>query len=273
MEGIAPVTHGVMNRAVQVGGIRLTETSHVPNTRLGVHRHAFPAVTFVLRGGFAEDFGPGRLHECGAMSVLVKPAGAPHSNRYSSRGARSFILECTDDSAPFGELDDCAPHVAGARLVLPMLELYAAFLMSAPERLVLAEEIGFEAARAQSARRDWRIARRPRWLTTVAEAAADSCTRPTSLAMLAGQAAVHPVYLARAFRRHFGQSLGAFMLQCRVRRAMDRLASTSDAISGIAMDCGFADQAHLTRLFRREVGVPPAVFRRIARRASAPDVA
>jgi hypothetical protein len=54
MDAVAPVTHAVMNRAVQLGGFRLTETSHVPNTRLGVNRHAFPAVTFVLRGAFAD---------------------------------------------------------------------------------------------------------------------------------------------------------------------------------------------------------------------------
>ena len=254
-----------MNRAVQVGGFRLTETSHLPDTRLGLHRHAFPAVTFVLRGAFAEDFGPGRMHDCRAMSVLVKPAGAPHSNRYSTRGARSFILECTHDATQFGELDACPPHLGRACLVLPMLELYEAFVTSAPERLLLAEEIAFEAARAQRAQRDWRIARRPDWLTSIADVAADSCTQPTGLTTLATSVGVHPVYLARVFRRHYGRSLGAFMLQCRLRRAMDRLASTSHSISRIAMELGFADQAHLTRLFRREVGVPPAAFRRSSR--------
>lgn len=36
------------------------------------------------------------------------------------------------------------------------------------------------------------------------------------------------------------------------------------AISEVAHGCGFADQSHLTRQFRRETGLTPAVFRRLA---------
>jgi AraC family transcriptional regulator len=79
---------------------------------------------------------------------------------------------------------------------------------------------------------------------------------------------VHPVYLARAFRRHYGTSIGGFMLQCRIRLAMRRLATSADSISQIALECAFADQAHFTRLFRREAGMPPGQFRRVARRCA-----
>ena len=132
MPAISPVTHGVTHGTAAVGEFRLTETSHGPHTRLERHRHAHPAVTFVLRGGFVEDFGVGRSLACAAMSVLVKPADAAHTNRYSSDGARSFILECASASAYAPALDARMPGFAPVRLVVPMLELYAGFARGHP---------------------------------------------------------------------------------------------------------------------------------------------
>ena len=264
MYGIAPVTHGVTDQAAELRGIRLTETSHGPDARIARHRHAYPAVTLVLQGGFLEDFGASHTHECGAMSVLVKPADAPHSNRYSSRGARSFILECTSECDAFDALERAGPRPGLARVVVPLLELYAAFRAAAPERQVLAEEVAFEVARQQRPQPGWKTAKRPGWLSRIAEAAAAGCTHPLSLTSLAADAAVHPVYLARVFRRHYTQSIGSFMLQSRLRLAMRRLAMTTEPIARIALECGFADQSHLTRLLHRETGSTPARFRRVA---------
>jgi len=266
--GIAPVTHGVTDQTAELRGIRLTETSHGPHARITRHRHAYPAVTLVLRGGFLEDFGAGQTHECEAMSVLVKPADAPHSNRYSSRGARSFIVECTSECPAFDALERAAPQPGLARVVVPLLELYAAFRAAAPERQVLAEEVAFEIAGRQRPENRWTTLGRPGWLTRIAEAAADGCTRPLSLTTLATEGGVHPVYLARAFRRYYAQSIGSFMLQSRLRLAMRRLATTAEPIARIALECGFADQSHLTRLLHRETGSTPARFRRVARATS-----
>ena len=85
--------------------------------------------------------------------------------------------------------------------------------------------------------------------------------------MLAAECGVHPVYLARVFRRHYAQSIGSFMLQSRLRLAMWRLATTAEPIARIALECGFADQSHLTRMLHRETGATPARFRRVTRAA------
>jgi AraC family transcriptional regulator len=269
MEGVSPVTHGVTDHSVSVAEFRLTETSHAPHTRLGRHRHAYPAITFVLRGGFSEDFGREGELSCGAMSVLLKPAGAAHSNTYSKFGARSFILECVSPSPLFERLDRVGPRLASARHVRRMLELYTAFVDGAPERLVLAEEIALELSREAECGGAARTSARPRWLAAIADAVQSDCTIPLSLSALAAGARVHPVYLARAFRRQFGQSIGRCMLEARLRLAMHRLTMSSDPISQIAIDCGFNDQPHFTRMFGREVGQSPARFRRAAQ-ASAP---
>ena len=71
---------------------------------------------------------------------------------------------------------------------------------------------------------------------------------------------------ARNFKRSFGLSPYAFVIERRLERAQRLLALTSEPIKAIAAACGFADQAHLTRLFLRSRGAPPAAFRKECRR-------
>jgi len=47
----------------------------------------------------------------------------------------------------------------------------------------------------------------------------------------------------------------------RIETAKRLLANTNEPIAGIALRCGFYDQAHFTRVFRREVGMPPGRWR------------
>lgn len=69
---------------------------------------------------------------------------------------------------------------------------------------------------------------------------------------------------SRAFRRGFGMPPYAYVIARRIERARRMLVETAEPIKAIAAACGFADQAHLTRLLRREFDVTPAALRRSA---------
>jgi AraC family transcriptional regulator len=106
----------------------------------------------------------------------------------------------------------------------------------------------------------------PDWLVQFRDSLAPRLRGPLTLTGLAAEAGVHPVYLARAFRRSFGTPIGRFLRRLRVDTAARMLATTDVPTSTIAFDVGFYDQSHLNRVFVRETGVPPARFRRFARR-------
>lgn len=65
-----------------------------------------------------------------------------------------------------------------------------------------------------------------------------------------------------AFRNSFGHSPRLYIIHRRIERAQKLMLSTEASLTDIALECGFADQAHLSRLFRRFVGEPPASWRR-----------
>jgi transcriptional regulator GlxA family with amidase domain len=59
-------------------------------------------------------------------------------------------------------------------------------------------------------------------------------------------------------------------MQQRLQRAGEMLQQTNDSISSIASRCGFADQSHLTRMFRAAMGSSPAAWRRQRKARLAP---
>ena len=84
---------------------------------------------------------------------------------------------------------------------------------------------------------------------------------PPSLAELADMTELSQFALLRAFRRETGLPPHAYLNQLRVRRAR-LLLDGGLAPAEVAATTGFADQAHLTRHFKRVVGVPPAAYQR-----------
>ena len=79
-----------------------------------------------------------------------------------------------------------------------------------------------------------------------------------ALAEIAGLSMYH---FARAFRRSEGMTPHDYLVQCRVRRVQELLASTDLPLSEIALAAGFSDQSHCARRFRERVGVTPSSYR------------
>jgi len=69
-------------------------------------------------------------------------------------------------------------------------------------------------------------------------------------------------HFMRAFRESFGAPAHAFLMRRRMERAQGLMLTTDIALGQIALECGLADQSHLTRLFRKFVGESPAAWRR-----------
>jgi AraC-like DNA-binding protein len=89
---------------------------------------------------------------------------------------------------------------------------------------------------------------------------ADQLTGPPALADLAADAGLSRYQLLRSFRAEVGMPPYAWLAQHRVARARV-LLEHGHRPADAAMLTGFADQAHLTRWFRRVVGITPGAYR------------
>ena len=93
-----------------------------------------------------------------------------------------------------------------------------------------------------------------------------SATAHLTIDVLAREAGLSPAHFARAFKESVGRAPHQHLLSLRLDRARRLLDAPDAALSDVALQTGFADQAHFTRFFKRRFGVTPGSLRRSRRR-------
>ena len=82
-----------------------------------------------------------------------------------------------------------------------------------------------------------------------------------SLTVLADIACLSPYHFSRSFKQAVGVGPQRYVMQRRIERAKTLMRRSNQPLAVIAQEVGFADQSHLTSLFRRETGMTPGRYR------------
>lgn len=243
------------------------EISYPPNLYQPPHSHSRASVTLVLSGSLEERAG-GRSERGLALGVVVKPAGVEHDDRFGAAGARTLQISVHGEAARGlsrrgGVLERWRWIPAGAA-VPQFLALCRAVRSAAPVAAgqdaawdVLAA-LGDVAVDAGATGRG----AVPAWVRRIREQVDDTPAGPHRVSDLAAAAGVHPVHLARAFRRHYGCALSEHLQRRRIQAAAELLIASDEPIAAVATRAGFADQSHLGRRLRCRAGVTPSHLRR-----------
>lgn len=85
--------------------------------------------------------------------------------------------------------------------------------------------------------------------------------RPLLLEEVAADQGVSVRHFRRLFRQSYGLSPHQFVVHRRIRLACDLLEKTDLPLAEVALRCGFADQGHLGRQFKKSLGCPPGLYR------------
>jgi AraC-like DNA-binding protein len=213
---------------------------HAPCETLPRHCHREPFATVVLAGGYDEAGDTGR-HRVRAGDVIFHKAFESHLDEFHGPGADVLVIPLPHEwrGETLGRIDD--PDA--------LVQLSATDPVEALELLVSKME------RRSEVMLDW----------PDALAQALRADPSVSLESWAESAGLHPGSLSRAFARLYGTSPAAYRAVQRARRAIDSLLRTDLGLSRLAAECGFADQAHMTRAVAAVAGAPPAMLRRHAR--------
>lgn len=201
--------------------------------------------------------------------LVFNPPGVVHRDRFVDVGG--YFLAVSFAPAEWRTLADAGRGAAidALRLTGPAarrtaLQLTRTLLARDAETLSL-EGLSLElAAQALPPAPDGD--KRPSWLERAETYLADAFDQPISVADLAEIAGVHPVHLARGYRRWLGAAPGDRLRTRRLERAADLLMRGRDPIGEIALASGFCDQSHLNRQFMKAYGVTPGEFARLCGR-------
>lgn len=109
------------------------------------------------------------------------------------------------------------------------------------------------------ARRETAGCRAPRAVRRLADELAEDPEDGRSLAQMAAGIGLSPFHLQRLFVRSTGLSPRQARLVARLHRARQMLLNGKPA-GETAVACGFSDQAHLSREFRKWTGLPPGRY-------------
>ncbi|MBV6822862.1 AraC family transcriptional regulator [Pseudomonas sp. PD9R] len=88
----------------------------------------------------------------------------------------------------------------------------------------------------------------------------DHCTQMLKLEDICAAAQLSPSYLIRAFKQHYGMTPHAFLVNQRIQFARDQLRN-GRLIADVALEAGFADQAHFQRAFKQHLAATPGQYR------------
>ncbi|HSY83154.1 MAG TPA: AraC family transcriptional regulator [Gemmatimonadaceae bacterium] len=248
----------------QTDDLLFFETSHAANVRLPRHAHDHPYFCFVISGSVME-VSRGHSRSCPPGTVVFNPADTEHSDDIGGRGCRCFVIQLDPawSSARF-EAERWPDWVTVSGDVASSLaaRLRREARVWEPTSPMVVEGILLLLS-AEALRTDRRHGERtrPDWVTRAAQRLDAEFRSPPSVQQLALDAGVHPAYFARSFRSFLGCTPGTYARQRRLAWARAMLTAGRPLIE-VALEAGFADQAHFSREFKRTEGVTPSDFRR-----------
>ncbi len=235
-------------------------------------RHAHPTYTLGLIESGVEEFDHGGtlLRAAKGQVALLNPevvhtgqAGVPEGWRYrvlypAIEVVRDVAAELGTPGTPY------FPHTViddpQAARMLRSVHLSAAngdpLAASSALRATLAGLLRRHASRPPT---DEHAQAPPRAVRAARAILHERLTVPPTLEELAAAVGTGPFALLRAFRAAYGMPPHAYLTNLRVQHAREML-DTGLRPAAVAASAGFSDQAHLTRHFKRIVGVPPGAY-------------
>lgn len=256
--------YGHYQRQRALGTLALAELApSVPEHAVEAHTHEDAHLLLLLDGDYLSS-AQGMPAVANGPTLILNPPGTHHRDCFRGEAGRFFTISLTPERwAELGNL---------RRLPDQALRLGASALMRASAVLrelrnwdlqsSLAVDCQLEALFDDAASQlQSDSARVPSWLSRVREQLGDQWRAQPEIADLARTADVHPVYLARAFRRHFGCTPADYLRLRRLERAVAALQDSKRTVTEVAAACGFADHSHLTRAFSKRFGCTPQQFR------------
>lgn len=199
------------------------------------HRHVEGYLTLVLSGGYVEAGDAGRFHVREGDVLIHRPFEA-HQDVFGSGAAKVLNLPLAVEM-PAGAMLRVPDPDAVARLAAKDIDGAAALVCSS----------GTEA----EAEKDW------------PDLLAEALRMPQAI-RVGEWARLHrlaPATVSRGFRQVYGTTPARYRAEARTRLALEQIRTSSQPMIDVALDLGFADQAHMTRSLRAIAGLPPSRWR------------
>lgn len=191
-------------------------------------------------------------------NILYRPAHYKHKNQFIT--TRTKCLNIAFSPEWFYKLDvnpqKIKPHIKNIEHHPLIVHLLIDFLKCRQidffEELLLHVIMGEERANTSIS---------TPWLGKLIRILNHETEKSHSLKSLSERVFVHPNYMARVFKKHFGVTIGQYQMDRKVKSATKKLFIERNPIAQIASGCGFFDESHFIKTFKAYHGITPHQFR------------
>ena len=251
-------------RRKEIGSFVFVQHDYPSQAARDTHWHPWLHLTIVYRGLYTRKLGQ-QSFDYKTGSLIFLRTNESHSDRYA---AGSKCLHVVIPSSLEKALTSAFGNQGVMRSISPALSACACIALQREFQLTDHDSpLVVEALLLDLMTRHLDIVRersaaRPKWLSVLLDYLDDTFEQEWTLADMAAEVGVHPVYLCRTFSEHFDCTLGQYIQRLRALRGRQLLAIADDSVAEIALQSGFADQSHFTRVFKKHFGLTPRECRR-----------
>ena len=260
-----PTCRGGIFSQSQGRGLLFAELVHPAHQAIPTHTHRSAFYHLTLMGSYDEST-TRRTESFPSFSSAFIAGDTRHHAKISRVGAHLFAVEFaaswTRDLEDLRGARGTALDTAGAALTCLGIKLYREYKTGRGANLLTIESLVWELLGAAVSLRHEKLTKAPSWWPRIVELLRSEFRRQWRVTELAREAGVHPVHLARVFRRLTKQTAGECVQHLRVEQACRQLTGSGQEIAAIAFELGFADQSHFTRALKKHTALTPAAFRR-----------
>ena len=239
----------------------ISDITYYPNLEYDFHYDDISKISLVVSGEVQEIMG---AHEVYAQpgSIVTKPVAAKHKNKFGPNGTRIVSISLEDSF-----LEDLFSngkfkwnwYTEPSQTIAVYHTLYT---IKQEDNGKLFPDLITDLAIQLNKDSFPLINHKPVWLNDVIEKIhAEYTLSSFTVRALAKEFNIHPVYLARVFRRFYNCSIKDYINALRLKNVVFALYQGKSTLAEIAYNEGFADQSHLTRVFKSSFGSSPGNFR------------
>jgi len=227
------------------------------------HFHESPYFMYVLEGNML-DVNKKRKALCPTGSFLFHNWQDPHFNQKNTSTARGFHIEFSRDWYKENQWDtslwEGSALLENPRLHHLLGQLYYEFRCNDASSPLSIELLVLQLCENVEKDQQLEKSKKPKWIDDLKEVLNDQ-TEDLTLSHLSKTLGVHPVHLSRSIPKYFSTTLGDYIRQQKIKKALAYILDTKYSLTEIAYSSGFADQSHFIRCFKRYMGTTPGSFR------------
>lgn len=256
---------GEVVKCASIPGLSIGEIQYAAACERPKHAHERACFHFLFEGAYTEFWGR-RSRECKTFTLAFQPQGHEHSYCCSKEPSRALTIELENawvaNLRDYSVKLDQAGNFYGGSVSWLITKLYREFRAMETASILVIEALALEIA-VEISRQGQRLSSDPAplWMKQAMELIHARFAESLSLQTIAQSVGIHPVHLARVFRRQHHLTVGEYLRRLRVEFASQQMINSNSPLVEIGLAAGFSDQSQFSNTFKRATGLTPAQFR------------